>query len=406
MIELSLLKAFSYRNNLELYRHLVNTKSLSTQSILLLKDYDVYFEKNDDKKQIDFNVFSTFFFVERHPYMDEKQKEEFKYIITKLSNIEYKEEINETIKAFEQQEFYAQLSNLIEKNTSIVTVREEIERFSEKTEETSRTGILEEMDLDKALCSTDRSKGLKWRCKALDDHFQGGGLIKGDFGIIAAPVDAGKTSFCASEGSFMAEQCLDDEYVLWLSNEGDWQSILPRAYSASLNCNNHMLVTNKDAAIRKYTEKMHGNKNRLQIVDIQGWSTRDIEAVIKKKTPKLLIIDLLDHVIGFEAYLNKENSTERYNKLYQWGREIATKYCPTLAVSQMNREGNDNMYPAMTSLRGSGVDKQAAATFMLFIGSLEGDPTNRYFSMPKNKINSNKGWRAQVHFDPNKSRFL
>ena len=60
----------------------------------------------------------------------------------------------------------------------------------------------------------------------------------------------------------------------------------------------------------------------------------------------------------------------------------------------------------MSKLRGSRVDKQSAATFQLMIGALEGDNSTRYLSMPKNKINANKSWKAQVQFNPVTCRYL
>ncbi len=85
---------------------------------------------------------------------------------------------------------------------------------------------------------------------------------------------------------------------------------------------------------------------------------------------------------------------------------MATHYAPILGVTQLNGDGEDQMYPSMSQLRGSRVDKQAAATFQLMIGSMVEDNNTRYLSMPKNKINENKSWKAIVKFDPARSRFI
>lgn len=402
MIELNLLKALSNRDSLNQYRNLINDKTLSSQSVFLLKDFLVYFEMYRDIQDIDFNVFSSFFFTIRHPYLDEKSIIEYREIISRLNVIENTEHVHSLLNSFKQQEFYHDLVNKIERNEPITNINRLITSFMDNSESIDLLNT--DMDLEAALSYVDRADGLKWRCHALNEHFSGG-LIKGDFILVAASVDAGKTSFCASEGSYMAEQLDGSDSILWLSNEGDWKSILPRVYCASLNCTLNDLTSRRSAAMLRYTEKMKGDKNRLQIVDIQGWNTSKIEDLLKQKKPKLLIIDLLDHVLGFDKYLNKENSTEKYNQLYQWAREIATKHCPVIGVSQMNKEGYDSMYPPMTALRGSAIDKQAAATAMIFIGALEGDASTRFLSTPKNKINANKNWKAQVSFNPTKSRF-
>lgn len=406
MIEISLLKALAIKDNLLKYKPMLNPKTLASQSIIILKAYEEYFKLNTEHLCVDLGLFKTLFFNSLHPYISEKEVLEYSQILSLLAEQHNKDEIQKIIAGFEQQEFYSELHNLLDQNIDVITIQTKLDIFKAKIQDITRDDqTTVDMDLIQALDYTDRSTGLRWRCKALEEHFQGG-LIQGDFGIIAGYVDAGKTSFLISEVSHMATQLKDDDYILWFSNEGSWKSILPRVYCATLNCRPSQLVKHKDRAVTSYTTKMNGDKNRIRIVDIQGWSAKDCENIVIKKTPALVVIDLVDNLSGFDKYMNKESSFEKYCKLYQWCRELATQYCPVLGVSQMNREGENKMYPSMSSLRGSGVDKQAAATFQLMIGSLEGDNTTRYLSMPKNKINENKGWKAIVKFDPIKSIYL
>ena len=151
---------------------------------------------------------------------------------------------------------------------------------------------------------------------------------------------------------------------------------------------------------------MHGDKNRIQVLNFQRKSIKDVEVLCKKNPPSLIVFDLLDAIQGFDKYLGGEgNTVERYGALYQWSRIMATEVCPVIAISQLNRKGNDNCYPNMTELSGSGEKKQAAATCMIMIGSLEGDNAERYLSTPKNKISGDKSWRVKVKFDNLRSRF-
>jgi replicative DNA helicase len=398
MIELTLLKALSIKESFNKYKNILNPKTLSQQSLLLLKDYEVYFHKYEHDK-IDWNLFPTYFFEIRHPYLDEKSILEYKTIIESISSLAVNGEIKEIYKGFEQQEFYIELQRLLDSNIDIKELKIKLDDFNKRIE--TKTELDVEMDLKSSLDYTNRSEGLIWRCEKLKNHFQGG-LIKGDFGIIAGYVDTGKSSFIASEVSNMGQQLKDDEYILWCSNEGDWKSLLPRLYCSTLNCTDKELRQYLDKAEEKYIRLMNGNKNRIVIKDIQGWSYVDLEDLVISNPPKLLVIDLLDNVNGF----NKESEWSRYGKLYQWAREIATQFCPVLGVSQLNGDGENKEYPSMSRLRGSRVDKQGAATFQLHIGALEGNNDIRYLSMPKNKINSNKSWRVQVKFDANRSRFI
>lgn len=406
-IEISLLKILSIKKNLETYIYLLNPKILSQQSILLIKDYQSYFQKYE-KDKIDLEHFKIYFFIDKHPNLDDKQIDEYKEIFRLIQSCSYEEKTClDIISAFEQQEFYNVLHADLDKNVDIKTIFSKVEQFHEKINklEINNSDINDEMNLEEALVYTDRSNGLKWRLKCLQEHFNGG-LIKGDFGIIAGYVDCGKSSFLCSEISYMAQQLKDDQWIAWLNTEGNWQQILPRIYCATLNCTQQDLRKHTKDAIIKYTEKMQGNKNRIKVLNFQRKNTKDVENLIKNHAPSLIVFDLLDSLIGFENYMGKEgNSTERYGQLYQWAREIATNYSPVLAISQLNGDGNNEPYPSIINLRGSRVDKQAAATFQLIIGGMEGNSVERFLSMPKNKINNNKGWRAMVTFDSLRARF-
>lgn len=407
MIEISLLRVFSVRENIQKYLKYVNTKTLSIQSIELLKDYKMYFEAHKIDI-IDFGVFSTYFFIVLHPNLDEKSVLVYKEIINKVQIIPL-EGLNctEIITSFEQQELYNMLHDDLDKNIPAKELSQKLIVFCDKADslKTTKEDLQDDMDLKKALVYTDRSKGLKWRLNCLNELFNGG-LIKGDFGIVAGYVDMGKTGFLCSEISYMAQQLEGDQWIAWLNTEGNWEQILPRIYQATFECTYKDLTEKPEKAIEAYKERMKGNKNRIKVLNYQRKSIEDVENLIKESTPSLIVFDMLDALRGFERYMGKEgNSTARYEQLYQWAREISCLHCPVLAMSQLNGEGNNEPYPSITNLKGSRVDKQGAATFQLIIGGMEGNSTERYLSMPKNKVSSNKGWRQPVKFDPIRCRF-
>ncbi len=409
MLELNLIKVMTYRENYENWIHLLNPKTLSSESKLLLKDFKQYFDQKLDSTEITIQQLQEFFFIIQHPNLDEKQINSYKSIFDQLDKLEVgAKDCLSLIQSFEQQELYAELHNDLDNNLDITAVSSKIEKLKDRIEyiQGRAPDATEDMDLSLALEATSREKGLVWRLQCLRDLFNGGGLIKGDFGIIAGYVDSGKTSFLCSELTHMASQLEGDQWIAWLNTEGSWQQIIPRIYCAALNCTETDLRKFKDSAEDKYIKIMNGNKNRIRVLNYQRKSVKDVEKLIKRNPPSLIVFDLLDAVTGFDKLLGSEgNSAERYGALYQWARVIATEYCPVLAISQLNRNGNNEPYPAMTELSGSGEKKQGAATFQLMIGSLEGNNTERYLSCPKNKISSEKGWRRQVRFNPTRCRF-
>lgn len=403
---MTLLKALSNKENLLKYKHLINPKTLSRQSLLLLKDYEVYFEQYTNLDTVDWTDFLTYFFQTRHPYLDQTQKLEYKMILERLAELESEDKVQTLLVSFEQQELYTDIRNDLDKNIDTKYLIHKLEDFQERKEQILKTDVEEEQEmvLEEALEGIDRSDGLQWRCKALQSHI--GPIIRGDFIIVGGYTDSGKTSCLASELSYMAQQLKGDDYILWLNNEGDWKRILPRIYSAALNCTESELIKHKDKAKETYSKLMNGNPNRIKIMDIQGKHIKDIERMMKTNPPRLLVFDMLDHITGFEKYATNEGSHERYCKLYQWARELSSQYCPIIATSQLNREGSNCMYPEIVNMRGSGVDKQAAAVVVLMIGCLTGEDDVRYLSTPKFKLGHNKSWRAQVRFDSQRSRLI
>jgi replicative DNA helicase len=62
-----------------------------------------------------------------------------------------------------------------------------------------------------------------------------GSLRKGDFGFVFARPETGKTTFLASEISFMAEQLSDDDGPsLWINNEEQSEKPMLRCIQATL----------------------------------------------------------------------------------------------------------------------------------------------------------------------------
>jgi len=74
-------------------------------------------------------------------------------------------------------------------------------------------------DLDELVNSAITSPGLRWRLNTLNQML--GSLRKGDFGVVFAMPETGKTTFLASEVTFMATQLVDPSSgpVLWRNTQ-------------------------------------------------------------------------------------------------------------------------------------------------------------------------------------------
>lgn len=404
-IEKTLLKALSSKKALTDYKHLLNPKLLANETNILLKDYEAYYLNNPDKEGLDYSDFKTFFFTNQHPYLSEKEQLNYNQLFQELESLDSTESVTNVLRGFEQQEFYARVQQLTNQNIEFNTLRDEILEFEDKISRITDKDLSSDMDLELALEYVDRSKGMQWRCEKLRNHFNGG-LINGDLILIAGYSNVGKSSFLASELGYMAQQLRGDDKILWLTNEDSHKAYVTRLYCSVLERPLSLIKDNLDKAKQWYTNKLHGDPNRVIIQDIQGWHVKDIERLIKSMKPKMLAIDMLDNVNGFDKFANKDGAGERYQRLYQWAREMATQHCPILVTTQTNRNGSDTMYPPITELRQSGVDKQGAAKVVIMIGALEGQEHIRYLSTPKFKLEGSQSWRTSVKVDLARSLFL
>jgi nucleotide-binding universal stress UspA family protein len=218
--------------------------------------------------------------------------------------------------------------------------------------------------------------GLRWRLKSLNRAL--GPLRRGDFGFIFARPETGKTTFLASEVTFMCPQAQSP--VLWFNNEEVGEKVGIRCYEAALGATFEQILGHKERARDKYFEV---TKRRLKIVDNASINRRDIQRICENVRPSLIVLDQLDKVGGFDG----DREDLRMGAIYQWARELAKKYAPVIGVSQSDGSGEGVKYLNMGNVANAKTAKQAEADWILGIGlSYDDHPRVRGLSICKNKL--------------------
>lgn len=252
-------------------------------------------------------------------------------------------------------------------------------------------------------------KGVAWRLDALNNCMRK--LQPGDFGIIAARPDQGKTTFISSEITFMAPQLPEDRDILWFNNEGLAATIRKRVFQSALGLTVSQcreLVEQKKGIKKKYIRAV-GRLDKIKVMDCHGMNVHQIEAIIEQSKPGIIIFDMLDNVKGFDGEARTDLHLE---ELYKWARERAVKYnCIVFATSQISVEGENMQFPTLSMLKDSKTGKQGACDFQLMIGSVEGEHMReaRFLSLPKNKLRKDghpSDPRCEVQFKPMIARYL
>ena len=229
---------------------------------------------------------------------------------------------------------------------------------------------------------TDLSLGLSWRSPEVNAAL--GPLRKGNFVTVAAFVDTGKSTFLASEASYMAGQLEGDEKVLLFNNEEEGKTVKLRLLMATTGLTLDQIKLDVPAAVKLYTEYMSGDINRVIVVDSARISTGMIRRKLRQYNTKLIAIDQLYKVKGFK--MNGDDKLGRLQDTFEFGRELAKTYCPVIAIHQARGDANNERYIEMHQLAGSQQAIQGEADAIIMLGRDQETPQARYIYVPKNKL--------------------
>lgn len=222
-----------------------------------------------------------------------------------------------------------------------------------------------------------KKPGLRWRMKSLNQSL--GSLRKGDFGFIFARPETGKTSFLASEITYMAQQA--ESPILWFNNEERGSKVILRNYQAALGVTLTELLSDRRRCETKYREATKGN---IRLIDSASIHRREVEKLVERLSPALVIFDQIDKIKGFDA----DREDLRLGSIYIWNRELAKGYCPSIGVCQADGTAEGERWLNMNHVANAKTSKQAEADWILGIGKTH-DPNLEYirhFNISKNKL--------------------
>jgi replicative DNA helicase len=284
----------------------------------------------------------------------------------------------------------------------------DVERYIEKDE------LFVSADLS-AIADRITSSGYEWRLDALNRSL--GPLRTGNFVIVAARVEVGKTTFLASEVSYLAQQLPKDRPVVWVNNEEESSVVFFRIVQAALGIESKTIIADSKKAMVDYAALMGGNKDKIRVTKDMN-NMRDLETLFREINPGLIIFDQLDKVDGFKS---DEREDLKLGKIYKWARELARSYGPVIAASQLSAsavEMKDPPFIGLDALRGSKTDKPGEADVVITIGKYK-EPKSpeeemiRTINVPKNKLPGGGGKQVEsdrhgqflVTIDPIRARY-
>jgi replicative DNA helicase len=379
------------RENLLKYKKHIKPHVIAKETALILEGMEKYYKLYPEGK-LDWDICSDILIAEQAKRLAEDSLVKLKMSLVKAKDFKPHRGHDEILKGLIELDYVAQIMEECEKvkdgssdiehvNILSVNALKAVERYIEKDD------LFVDADLS-AIASRISSSGYEWRLPALNRSL--GPLRTGNFIIVAARVEVGKTTFLASEASYIAPQLPADRPVVWINNEEESSVVFFRIVQAALGMDSPSLIKDSEAAMLAYTTLMGGDKNKIRVTRDTN-NIKDLETLFKEVNPGLIIFDQLDKVQGFRT---DEPEHIMLGKLYKWARELARSYGPVIAASQLSASAVDLRDPpfiGLDALRGSRTDKPGEADAVVTIGKYK-EPKGpeeemlRTINIPKNKL--------------------
>lgn len=355
MLELSLIKDLLKKDEYLKYRKYINIKVSDTDLEFIYQCLDNLMETYD--RDITFDEFKIYT-IQRYPHLQE--------VIHTIENIDIKDDfIQDTIDTIITRAVAREIAltaiSVSEGRQSISELEEQIKLINDKPKVDSEDVFISD-DLDTLYSETLQQVGLRWRLPELNKML--GSLRKGDFGFIFARIETGKTTFLASEISFMAEQLNEESGpILWINNEEQGSKVKIRVIQASLGIELPVLFNNRPKHTQDFRVK---TKGKILILDDAQTNKRRIEDLCQRHKPSLVVIDQIDKIKGFSG----DRNDLKLGSIYVWARELAKVYCPFIGVCQADVSAEGQKWLTSSHIAESKTAKAAEADFILGIGKV------------------------------------
>ena len=402
MIELQVLHALLKKDTWITYRKFINKEQLTKELSTLLDILDTYYSNKDG----DLTVQEFEIICETSGKLDKTHRA----VLETLGSCHVRPElVEDLLKAYKQKSVLSRLAlasyDASEGRKGIETVHKIIQQLDEAETLVSEEETLSFTtdDLEVLYAESYAQPGLRWRLDTLNHSL--GSLRKGDFGFVFARPETGKTTFLASELTFMAEQATRP--VLWINNEEQSNKVMLRCYQAYLGLTTAQLASDIPWARDQFQKGLQG---RLKIYNGVTSTAADIEKLCHSLNPELIIFDQIDKIKGFDD----DRDDLRLGAIYQWARELAKTYGPVIGITQADGTGENVRWLNMNNVANAKTSKQAEADWILGIGKVHDASMEyiRFLHLCKNKLQGDpdtvpelRHGRMEVKISPEIARY-
>lgn len=377
MIEMNLIKLLETLEAFNKYSDILEKFFISEESSTLFHDIKRYYdESGQNVTKIDWETFGSWFRL-NHPMFRPEKHQTYATLVHKLRDMEPISEIDPTIQKLKNQYYSHKIADLGLKGTEgfekaldeIVDVITEYQA----TREPEEFNPIVTSDINELVAYAETKGGLKWRLNELNLSY--GPIKQADFVLVGARPEVGKTTWLASEVTYMAPQMQPQKRAVWFNNEEAGKKVKLRIIQAALGVTTESILRDPVTALENY-ERIMGSANRIMVYDKSNLSVRDIEKFLKEHNIGLIVVDQLRKVLG--TGIDENNEVQMLGKLFQKARQWAKDYAPVITVHQASADAEGTLFPNGSQLHGVKTEPQGELDLQIMMGRSH-DP-----SMPGN----------------------
>ena len=304
------------KESLMKYRRYIKPHVVTKETNIILDGMDKYYKTFPGVTTFNWSSFTAYLIADQSKRLTDDSIVKLRMTLTKAKDFEPHHAHEEVIKTLIELDYLALIMEECEKvkegssdlehvHILATNALKDVERYIEKDE------LFVSADLS-AIADRITSSGYEWRLEALNRSL--GPLRIGNFIIVAARVEVGKTTFLASEVSYLAQQLPIDRPVVWVNNEEESSVVFFRIVQAALGQESKVIIACSKSAMEAYTTLMGGNKDKIRVTKDMN-HIRDLETLFREINPGLIVFDQLDKVDGF----NKSDEREdiKLGKIYK-----------------------------------------------------------------------------------------
>ncbi len=388
-MEKAILHTLSTHENYLKYVGFVPRHLVSRETYTIMTDMREWYTTHPD---IDWPDFASWFKVVRHAAMQVEALELYSAIFDALDGYTPTGPDLETVHALIGRDYATKISEASGDvadgaSTDLAVVDTLMDDWRRETDAASRIDeLFVTKDIHEIMSAVLPTGGRDWRLAELNLAL--GPLRVGDFITVGARPDSGKTSFLASEVTFIAEQFIpDNKIVLWFCNEEIGKRVKFRIMQACLGVTVKHFFDNFEDCHKEYEAKLSGD--RIELVHQNLMTVNTVERVIHEYRDRigLIVLDQLHKMQGLGG--SATNDVSRQAMLFQWARGLAV-YAPVLNVHQLKGQAEGVMFPSMDMLYGSTTLIQGECDAILMLGRSHDEAeyalNARGLYCPKNKL--------------------